>query len=798
MVGTAGTVTMMFTDIEGSTVLARELGDHWYDVLAEHHAALRRAAERNAGVEVKNLGDGFFFAFTGARDAARAAGEMHAALLDGPIRVRIGIHTGEPRLDAGDYSGLDVHRAARIEAAGHGGQTLLSERTRALLPADMPVTALGLHRLRGLATPEKLFQVGTRQFPPLRSLAGTNLPAQVTPLVGRTSELDTVRGMLERHRLVTLTGPGGSGKTRLALQAAAQAVNAFEDGVTWVPLAAVRDVDLVAPTMVHALGADDDMAEHIGDKRMLIVLDNLEQVIDCGPFLGDLLAACANLALLTTSRIALNLYAERQLQVDPLPEVDAIALFRERAVASEPEQTVAEICRRLDGLPLAIELAAARTRVLTPVQLLERLDRRLPLLTGGSRDLPERQRALRATIEWSYELLSAEEQTAFARLAVFAGGFDAGSADAVADAGLAVLERLVEASVVQWRTGRFSMLETIREYALERLDASGEATALGGQHARHYLELAEQAADEIEGQASVEWLRRLRDEDGNLRAALEWTLQTGETDLTLRLCLALTRPWQADCRFEEGIRWIERGLATPAGAHPGIRARALSECGRLLLFANRHADACARHEQSVALARTLGDPGQLANSLRSLGTVIARNDPQAARPVLAEALELSVLAGDQTCERRCLHTLGEALRDMGEYDEAVELLERSIAVARKIGQNFAYTTHGLADLELDRGNLDRAAALYQEYLRDAVDRDLEGDKVYGIAGIAAVAALRGDDAFAADLWLAVQDAEQRHEFRMLDRRRYEAILEHLAKPEQVALGLDEAVALALR
>jgi class 3 adenylate cyclase len=427
-----GIVTFLFTDIEGSTRLLSEIGEQYADVLAEHRRMLREAFVSHDGVEVDTQGDALFYAFGSASEAVAAAGEAQVALDKGPVCVRMGIHTGEPSLTEEGYVGMDVHRAARICAAAHGGQVLFSEPTRLLLDQGLGMTDLGLHRLKDLGEPVKLFQLGEAGFPPLRTLNATNLPAQPGPLIGRERELGEVLELLrDGARALTLTGPGGAGKTRLALQAAAELVDDFKDGVFLVPLAAIRDPELVVPTAERVVGARVPLAEHIDERRMLLLVDNLEQVVGAGPALADVLSLCPNLRLLVTSRVLMRVTPEREYSVAPLPDEEAVELFRERAAVAEPIEAVREICQRLDGLPLAVELAAARTRVLPPDQLLKRLERRLPLLTGGKRDAPARQRTLRATIEWSYDLLSEQESRLFAELSVFAGSFSVEAAEDV-------------------------------------------------------------------------------------------------------------------------------------------------------------------------------------------------------------------------------------------------------------------------------------------------------------------------------------------------------------------------------
>jgi predicted ATPase/class 3 adenylate cyclase len=512
----AGTVTLLFTDIEGSTRLLAEYGDEYPGLLAAHRRRLRDAARRHRGVEVDTQGDAFFFAFRQAGDAAAAAGEAQRALTDGPVRVRMGLHTGEPTLTDEGYVGIDVHRAARICSVAHGGQVVVSARTAALV--DVPLTDLGVHRLKDLGEVERLFQLGDRRFPPLRSLNATNLPAQPGPLVGRDRELAEVAELLSAHRLVTVTGAGGSGKTRFALQAAADLTVRFPDGVFWVSLAAVNDPELVLPMVAATIGAKAGAAEYIDERRMLLLLDNVEQILGCAPALSDLLQTCPNLRLLVTSRALLRLAAEHEFELLPLPETDGVTLFRRLAADHEPESVVREICRRLDGLPLAIELAAARTRLLPPEQLLARLERRLPLLTGGSRDAPARQQTLRATIEWSYELLDPAARATFSRLGVFAGGFDVAAAEEVCGVDVDELQMLVEQSLLRRSDeGRLFLLETIREFALGQLDDPG----IHDRRGEYYRRLAESANVSAEADGEQRHgvvLRNL----GNIRAALEW------------------------------------------------------------------------------------------------------------------------------------------------------------------------------------------------------------------------------------------------------------------------------------
>src|SRR5829696_8711081 len=527
-----GTVTFLFTDIEGSTGLLQALGDRYPAVLDEHAAILRKAVADTGGVEVSTHGDAFFVVFTSPAAAVRAAVAAQLALAahdwspGPPVRVRMGLHTGEGTRGGDDYAGLDVHRAARIADAAHGGQVLVSGTTRALVEQTLPDGAtlrdLGPHRLRGLAEPERLHQLAggglADEFPPPRTLDARpgNLPHQLSSFVGREAEIAEVERLLGETRLLTLTGPGGSGKSRLALAVAADLLPRFQDGAWFVDLAPVADPALVPAAVANTLGvpeaADrpilDGLKQHLRDRELLLVADNFEQVAEAGPVLEELLGAAPRVRAIVTSRMVLSLQGEQEYAVPPLPVPDpdrlprdlaeleamaAVRLFRERAAAASPRfvltaanaPVVAEVCARLDGLPLAIELAATRTKVLTPEQILDRLKRRLALLTSGPRSLPKRQQTLRAAIAWSYDLLDEAERRLFARLSVFTGGWTFEAAEAVCEPeafGLDALDgltSLVDQSLVRrvelpGRPARFSMLETIREFGLEQLEASGE------------------------------------------------------------------------------------------------------------------------------------------------------------------------------------------------------------------------------------------------------------------------------------------------------------------------------------
>jgi predicted ATPase len=484
-----GTVTFLFTDIEGSTRLLRELGDSYGEALAAHRQTIRQSLDAHGGVEVDTQGDAFFYAFSSAVDALAAARAAQAALAGGPIRVRMGLHTGIPSRTAEGYFGLDVHLGARVAAAGWGGQVLLTRATRDLVDGDLH--DLGEHRVKDFAEPVWIYQLGHGSFPPLKTLSNTNLPRPASSFVERGREVAEIATLLRDARLVTLTGPGGSGKTRLAIEAASDLVGEVLHGVFWVGLATVRDPDLVEPKIAQALGAQAELSLHVGENEMLLLLDNLEQVIDSAPTLAALVEACPNLTLLVTSRELLRVRGEVEYQVLPLAAPDAVELFCTRAQV-EPSAAVEELCRRLDDMPLALELAAARTRALAPEQILDRLGSRLDLFKGA-RDTEPRQATLRATIEWSHDLLGPGERRLFARLAVFDGGCTLEGVEPVCDGDLDTLQSLVEKSLVRHTGGRFWMLETIREYAIDQLGRTDDAESMHRRHAEHLLALGESA-----------------------------------------------------------------------------------------------------------------------------------------------------------------------------------------------------------------------------------------------------------------------------------------------------------------
>ena len=754
-----GTVTFLFTDVEGSTRLLHEHGARYADLLADHRRALREAFARNAGVEVDTQGDAFFVAFPTAAGAVAAAIEANDALGTGPIRVRMGIHTGEPIVTEEGYVGIDVHRAARIAGAAHGGQIVLSEATRSLV--DVAVRDLGEHRLKDLTGAERLFQLGGGDFPPLRTLDATNLPVVSMPLVGREQELEELVALLSNGtRLLTLTGPGGTGKTRLALQVAAELVGTLHDGVFWVSLAGLSDSELLLSEIAQTIGAPDDLGGFLRGRELLLLLDNFEHLLDAAPAVSTALASAGGLRVLVTSRMPLHISAEREYRLDPLPTDDASTLFVERArgVGRDVtrDDTVGAICRRLDGLPLAIELAAARTKLLAPERLLERLESVLPLLTGGVRDAPERQRTLRATIEWSYDLLDEAGKKLLARLSVFAGGYPISAAEEVCDADLDGLAALVDASLLKpVGDDRLLMLETIREYAGEKLGVLGEAVELRERHGRFFAALAEEAYAHRFG-AEVEWSSRLDADHDDLRAALDWLAAT-DAGGALELAGALGWYWLSRGLLAEGCGRLA-GVLEASQVTDRVRARSLTASGALLA---RHGDVAggrAQLEEAIALWREIGDRDELASALDVFGWLLIYDagNESAALEAFEQSLELRRQLDDSAGEVRALVGVAQVLVALGESERAEAMSRDLLEMAGGDPRSVHYGYHFLADCALVRGDTDEAEARYRESLRAALPLGDVIETSFEVEGVAMAAAGNGDPERALHLAGAVE------------------------------------------
>ncbi len=851
-----GTVTFLFTDIEGSTRLWETQHAAMQQALADHDAIMRKAIEANGGCIVKTTGDGAHAVFAIAADALTACLAAQSALTAqdwGKVRItsRMALHSGAAELRDGDYYGPAPNRAARLMAAAHGGQVLLSLATEELvrdhLPARTSLRDMGERRLKDLIHPERVFQVIAPDlpvdFPPLKTLDArpNNLPAQTTPFIGRENEIRAVKAKLANGnvRLLTLSGVGGTGKTRLALHAAADTVDDFEHGVFFVPLATLRDHALVLQTIAQAFGMREvagrplweQLRDHLRERQLLLVLDNFEQVIDAAPLVSDLLAAAPKVKVLVTSREVLRLSGEvdhpvssmsipDRKQLPPLSQFtqyDAVALFIDRAVAVKPSfvvtnenaPSIAEICCQLDGLPLAIELAAARVRVLPPQKMLPELSRRLSFVTSSARDLPARQKTLRGTIDWSHDLLTADEQILFRRMAVFVGGCTLQAIEAVCNVNadlpvLATVESLVGKSLLKQTDAngepRLAMLETIREYAGNRLLAADEAERLQERHRDYFLALSEEAEPNLKGAEQAEWLERLEHEHDNLRAALGRSLLDAGAEAGLRQCGALQRFWWTRGHLTEGREWCRRVLCkaenekrtkdhaivrNAAGALayfqgdladaraqcekglPILRqlgdrksiAGALSNLGNILYAEGDYVAAGERHTESLAIQRELGNRKGAAVALNNLGNVAAElGDYATARALLEESLTIDRELGDRSGIAISLNNLGDYACEQGDFLAARTLYEESLDIKRKLGNRsgIAITLNGLGNVLAEQGDYPAARALYEESL--SIRRDL-GDRrgiAYALEGLAAVAAALDNALRALRIWGAAE------------------------------------------
>jgi predicted ATPase/class 3 adenylate cyclase len=785
-----GTVTFLFTDIEDSTKLWERSPQAMQAALVRHDEILRRAIEDRGGYVFKTVGDAFCCAFPTAPDALEAALESQRLLLkerwgeSTPLRVRMALHMGTAEERDEDYFGPPVNRVARLLSAAHGGQVLLSlpthEMVRDQLPAGMSLVELGEHRLKDLFRPERVFQLSAPglpvEFPPLRTLDTyrNNLPLQPTPLVGREKEVSEVCDLLRgtETRLLTLTGPGGTGKTRLALQAAADLLDDFPDGTFFVPLATLSEAELFLSTVAETLGVretgeqplDESLKDYLKERRLLLVLDNFEQVLGAAPTVTELLAAAPGLKVLATSRAPLGLYGEQEYAVPPLsvPDVrhlpdfktlsqyEAVRLFIERAkaakadfeVTDESAPAVAEICVRLDGLPLAIELAAARIKMLPPKAMLQRLSSRLKLLTGGARDLPVRQRTLRGAIEWSHTLLGDGEKTLFARMAVFSGGRTLEAVEAVCDAqgdlpvdSFEGVSSLLDKSLLRQEEGpegepRFVMLETIHEYAREKLQESGEAEVIGRAHTEYFLALAEEAEPELVGTDQVSWMDVLEAEHDNLRAALSRSLEAGDSGSALRIGGALWRFWNVRGHFSEGRRWLTAGLSGEGAAALSLRARASLGLGYLELRQGDYPRAVEDLEVSHSLYREIGDRRGEAYALCFLGWIaLDRNEFDRAEELLEESLALSRAAGTARDVSVSLNALAMLKVYRGDHERATAMQEECLSLAREAGdvQIIAVLTYNLGFTAAMTGEYERAEAFVREaqaLFREVGDRGM--------------------------------------------------------------------------
>ena len=787
-------VTLLFTDIEGSTVLWEQDGARMSQALAAHDALARRVVESRHGTVVKMTGDGMHAAFDDALDALEATVDLQQALADltatheVALRVRCGLHAGVVERRDNDYFGSPVNRAARIMSAAHGGQVLLSqavvEGVRDRLTRGIALRDLGSVRLKDLSSPEHVYQVMHPQlrqnFPALRSLEATpnNLPQQATSFIGRHKELADVRSLLERAHTLSLTGSGGCGKTRLSLQIAADTLERFPDGAWLVELAPLADPDLVPQTVATVLGLKEvpgksisqTLSGHLKDKRLLLLLDNCEHLLDgCAQLVDALVRQCPDVQILASSREALGIGGEHVYRVPSMSlpnqkqpktpayvsEFEAVQLFAERASLVCPDfqitegnaSALASICQRLDGIPLAIELAAARLSSLTAAEVDDRLDQRFRLLTGGSRTALPRQRTLRALIDWSYSLLREPERRLLQRLTVFAGGWTLEAAEKVcADDDLderlvcELLSALVDKSLVVVeqlnRHSRYRLLETVRQFGQEQLLEGDGVAALRTRHRDYFLESAELAFTHLAvGADQVEWLNRLESDRENLRAALEWSLTCAGSEEGLRLCGAMRPLWNMRGYYVEGRHWCARALGK-AGAdrRTAVRANALATAGGLALGQSDYLASEEAANESLDISRELNHRNYIANALNILGLVACdRGRFALANTLHEEGLSIKRELHDEYGVAALLNSMGNTLFAESEYASAKELYVESLALRRQIGDIWGISASllNLGAVEFEQGNLLSARALYEECL--AIARAL--DHRSGIADV---------------------------------------------------------------
>jgi len=831
-----GTVTMLFSDIEGSTALLGRLGDRYGEALAAQRAIIRAAISASRGHEMGTEGDSFFVVFRSAADAVGCCVAAQCALAGQAwpggvtVRARMGLHTGEPVRHQDGYVGMDVHRAARIAAAAHGGQVVLSDATRLLvqsrLPAGVSVRDLGLHRLKDLQVPERIYQLAVpglaEQFPPLKSLgAATSLPVPATALVGRDGDIERLRVLLARQgvRLVTLTGAGGIGKTRLAVQVAAGLSDEFPDGLWWVGLAPVSGGEQTLGAIAQVLGVREDegaglegaLLARLEGRRMLVVLDNAEHLL---PSVADvvvrLLAASDRLVVLATSRERLQLSAEHVYPVPPLSAADAVVLLQMRATAvgvpAGQPQILERLCARLDRLPLALELAAARLRVFSPAQLLDRIDSRLDLF-AGPRDAEPRHRTLRATIEWSHDLLTEPEQVLFRRLAVFAGDCTLDAAESVCRPEPGALDGLLDKCLVvrgdDAPEPRFGMLESIRDFAAERLAAGGETPALRARHAGYFRTLAERtdaalrAGEPEEGPVAV-----LAADIGNLRAAVEFGLETGDTKVVRQITAALHMYRDIRGLYTEALSWQERALAL-SDLKDVTRQRLLSAQACTTRTQGDYIAAQAASDEAASLAMALAGETELFESLQvRVDAAESRDDLQETESLLQEALDVALAAGNGVGTSWARLNLVWVAKQTGRYDEADDLLAENLPFVRGLGQIRCegYTLASISDTSVRRGRLPDCAA---PALLGATRALQIGDKYLAANCLdlfAVAAAAAGDQRRAAAILAAVDSA--RHAMGIEPDPDDQALREQVLKlldqdGQDCALGHAEGAALDL-
>lgn len=790
---------LLFSDIEGSTRLLQRLGEAYKAVLTDHFEIVVAAVQAAGGRIVNTMGDGVFAVFASVPSAIRASVEAQRNLAahnwppSGAVRVRMGIHVGRFQPGDTEYIGLDVHRAARICSAAHGGQMLLSgagaTECKNALPSDVELRDLGLHGLKDIDAPEHLYQITARgllaEFPPPRSRNASphNLPSEVTDFVGRTREIVEIKGILETTRLLTLAGPGGTGKTRLALRVANEVLPNYSGGVYFVALDTIRDPVRVIAAIGRTLGVNetdarpifDVLAEYLAEKDLLLILDNFEQILDAAPLISKLLSNCSRLRVLITSRAVLRIAGEQVYEVMPLElpapsfsgslvqisKTGSVDLFVRRARAIQPgfELTpgnvaaVTKIVTQLDGLPLAIELAAVRTRLFPPEVLAKRLDQRFKTLSGGLRDASSHHRTLRDTIAWSYELLAPEEQAVFRRLGIFAGGFTVDAAELVA-AGepsadvIEVVGSLIDKSLLRSRSlqgeARLTMLETVREFALEELDRAGERARIAHQHVSYISQLAQEIESQLTGRNELIAVDRLSSELPNIRAALRTCLDCGENETGLRICASIWRFWHATGQISEGRQWFDQ-LLSGSNISEQVRAKGFIGKAGLAYWQADYATALQCYQDALAIFRRCGDRLMEAEALYSMSTTLTWSGDAAAGGRLAdEALAIFNQQGARAKAGEAIMAQGFARWMKNDLTGARPLWEESLKIARETGDHVEAATKllALASIKYQQGEEQRAIADALTALKDLIELKHVTYTIMAMDFLAALSALK--------------------------------------------------------
>ena len=773
----SGIVTFLFTDIEGSTRLAQEFHDSYVDILTKHDNILKEAIELNNGFIFKKVGDAFCSSFENASDAVNAAVEIQRRLSENhskefDVKVRIGIHTGNAEYVNEDYAGyVTLSRVHRIMSVAHGGQVIITaevyDSVKELQEGKISFRDFGKRKLKDIVIPEHIYQIVSQEihsdFPPLKSLDArlNNLPIQLSNFIGREKEIEDIRKLFSGTRLLTLIGFGGTGKTRLSIHIASNLIDEFANGVWFVELAQLSEPTYILQEIASVLSIANDKKRDLFDvvtdflraKEVLLILDNCEHLIlECARIVEGLLEQCPKLKIVITSRESLRIFGEtiyqvpalslpdikKDITVDSLTRNESAKLFTDRAIAVRNDfkitdvnaRSVAELCFQLDGIPLAIELAAARVKVLPVEKILERLSDRFKLLTGGKRNQLPRQQTLRALIDWSYDLLSEQEKLLCMRLSVFTGGWTLEAAEKVCPDDeldesdiLDLLGSLTDKSLVKVfesdQNLRHSMLETIKQYGNEKLTESGKKNSIQLNKFNFFYQLAEDSESGLTGTEQREWIKRITSEYDNIRDCLKWS-QENDPVCFLKMCVALGKFWELRSNFTEGLEYFQKSLERNENAEPLFKAKAIYWTGFFLINQGKYMEAKKYLNQCLEMFRLLGYQNGVAISLLSLGTLsVFESDYKNLKEVSDESLKVSYLLNNRSYIARNLQNIGLGLMQQSKHNEAREKLEECLSIYREINDSvqLAKAIGNIGALEYLSGNYEKAIAAFEESLR---------------------------------------------------------------------------------